>query len=104
MPAATARPASKLRPRIFLAVPAATLATLGVHWFISKKELPLETHSYSLFLVGIFALAMAATAIQPFSPRLRRWMAGMCPIISAALLLLCGWELITTGFRLLPLP
>ena len=28
----------------------------------------------------------------------------MCPIIAVAILFLCGWELITTGFRWLPMP
>jgi NitT/TauT family transport system permease protein len=31
-------------------------------------------------------------------------MAHMCPILAAAVLLLCLWEGITSGFRLLPLP
>jgi NitT/TauT family transport system permease protein len=35
---------------------------------------------------------------------LRRWMEHMCPIIAGAILLLCLWEVITSGFRWLPLP
>jgi NitT/TauT family transport system permease protein len=31
-------------------------------------------------------------------------MREMCPIVAVAVLLLCGWELITSGFRWLPLP
>jgi NitT/TauT family transport system permease protein len=31
-------------------------------------------------------------------------MEHLCPIIAAAILLLCLWEVITSGFRLLPLP
>ena len=31
-------------------------------------------------------------------------MEHMCPILAAAALLLCFWEIITSGFRLLPMP
>src|SRR5439155_1330516 len=41
---------------------------------------------------------------QIWWPALRRWMHHMCPIIAGAFLLLCVWEVITSGFRLLPMP
>src|ERR671935_249481 len=34
----------------------------------------------------------------------RGWMRNMCPIFTAAILLLGLWDVVTVGFRLLPLP
>jgi NitT/TauT family transport system permease protein len=95
---------SKLRARTLLAVPVATLIALGVHWLVSKAEPAPDTRSYSTFLGIILGASLAAAAVQPFWSSLRRWMAHMSPIIAAAVLLLCLWELVTSGFRLLPLP
>jgi len=92
------------RFRTLLAIPVASCIALGVHLFISKKQPFSETQVYSVFLSSVLVLALTAAAAQPFWPHLRRWMAHMCPIIAAAVFSLCLWELITTGFRLLPLP
>src|SRR5207253_7133979 len=55
--------------------------------------------------LGIFlGVFLVAAIVQPFWPGSRRWMAHTCPILAAAVLLLCLWEGITSGFRLLPLP
>ena len=48
--------------------------------------------------------AVAAALAQPFFPALQRWMREKCPLVTATMLLLCVWELITTGFRWLPMP
>jgi NitT/TauT family transport system permease protein len=93
-----------LRLRTLLALPVAALVTLGIHWLVSKSEPPADTRSYSIFLTGVLGLSLAATAVQPFWPGLRRWMAHMFPILAAALALLCAWEVITSGLRWLPLP
>lgn len=90
--------------RTLVAVPLASAIALAVHFLVSKKESPIETHSYSLFLGAILGMSIAALAVQRFWPGLRRWMGEMCPIFAAAVVLLCGWEMITSGFRLLPMP
>src|SRR5438094_7506781 len=36
--------------------------------------------------------------------RLRSWMRHMCPILTAAILLLGLWDIVTFGFQLLPMP
>jgi NitT/TauT family transport system permease protein len=95
---------SKAPLRTLLAVPLASAIALAVHCFVSNKEPPIETHSYSLFLGVIMGAAIAAVALQPFWRDLRRWMREMCPIHAAVVMLLCLWELITSGFRLLPMP
>ena len=52
----------------------------------------------SLIPCIVLISALAAAAAQPFWQHLRRWMAHICPIIAAAVLSLCVWELITTGW------
>ena len=95
---------SALGVRILLAVPAAALIGLAVHLVVSKNEPPVDTRSYSTFLGLVLGVSLIAAAVQRFWPGLRRWMAHMCPIFAGALLLLCCWEVITSGLRLLPLP
>jgi NitT/TauT family transport system permease protein len=90
--------------RTLLVVPLAGLVSLGVHLAISAKELPVETRSYTIFLACVLCASISAAIIQPFWAGLRRWMTQMCPIFAAALILLCGWEVVTAGLRWLPMP
>ena len=93
-----------LPARTLLALPLATAFALVIHFFASKNEPPVETHSYLLFLGVVFVAAIVIAVAQPFWPGLRRWMRGMCPILAAAVALLGGWEVITAGQRWLPMP
>lgn len=93
-----------LRGRRLLALPVATLIALGVHWLTSRNEPPADTRSYFWFLGIVLGASLLAAAAQRFWPALRRWMAHMCPILAATMLLLCAWEIITSGLRWLPLP
>jgi NitT/TauT family transport system permease protein len=95
---------SKLRVRTLLAAPIAVLVALVVHLRTAGKEPAGETHLYTNFLIGVLCLALLAATGQMFWSGLRKWMRQMCPIIAAAILLVCFWEVITTGLRLLPLP
>src|SRR5262245_26180036 len=87
-----------------LAVPVASLITFGIHRFIAQKAPPLETRSYMLLFWEIIAVSIVLAIAQHFWPALRKWMRHMWPIFTAAILLLGVWDIITTGFRLLPLP
>ena len=95
---------SRLSARIFLAAPLATLIALAVHLFVSKSEPAADTHSYTVLLGIILAASLLAAGAQPLWLGLRRRMAHLCPILAAAVLLLCLWEVITSGLRWLPLP
>jgi NitT/TauT family transport system permease protein len=86
------------------AVPLAVAVALVIHWFAAKKEPPGETHLYTYFLSGLLVAAVLAAAVQPIRSGLREWMRTVCPLIAVAVLFLTGWELMTAGFRLLPLP
>ena len=106
--ASVASPRSSTASRLWLlalfAIPLASVIALAMHLGVSKNRPVAETHLYSTLLVAALGMALLAALIQPFWPPLRRWMEHMCPIIAAAILFLCVWELITSGFHLLPLP
>jgi len=102
-PPATA-PADKSRMRTLLAVPAAAAIGIGIHLVVRKNDPEPDTTSWIIFLASILGVAVLMVVVQYFSCALRRWMAHICPIIAAALGVLCVWEIVTSGFRLLPLP
>ena len=90
--------------RTWLPVTAATAVCLVIHWFVSTTEPPAETRSYFVFLWSVLGVSLVLAAAQIGWPSLRRWMRRMGPIFAAALMVLVAWELITSGFRWLPLP
>jgi len=87
-----------------LAVPGAALVTFGIHFLISRSDLPLETHSYMLLFWEIVGVSIVLGIAQRFWPALRQWMRHMWPIFTAAILSLGVWDVVTTGLHLLPLP
>ena len=103
--------------RTLLAVPIASAVALAVHLTITQRNPPamdassardlvpwIESHAYLLLLGALLVAFVCAGVAQRVSGGLRRWMAHMSPIIAGAVVLLCIWELITSGFRLLPMP
>src|SRR5581483_6361256 len=82
----------------------AVAITLVVHLLISKNEPSAETRYYTIFLCTVLAIAVFTAPAQLFSSAVRRWRQNVHPILAAGTLLLCLWEIITTGLRLLPLP
>jgi NitT/TauT family transport system permease protein len=82
----------------------AVVFTLVVHLIISRNEPPLETRFYSIFLGSVLVIAVVTAPAQIVWPRLRRFRQNLHPILTAAALLLCLWEIVTSGVRLLPLP
>jgi NitT/TauT family transport system permease protein len=96
--------APRLQLGTFFALPVAICISLVIHLLISKTEPVVETRSYTLLLVAMLGTSLAAGAIQRFWSGLRRWMIHMGPILAAAVVLLCIWEIVTSGFRWLPLP
>lgn len=118
MPMCAGAPGPERLPwRTLSTVPLAATGALAVHLFISRSEptvtgiaalfdiMPwVESHAYLLLLIGVLTASLCAAAVQPVWSGLRRWMGNMFPIIAAALVLMCGWEVITSGFHLLPMP
>jgi NitT/TauT family transport system permease protein len=97
-------PPSVLRWRTMLAVPMAASVALGVHLLIANKESPIETHSYTLLFGEVIGVSIVLAIMRRFSAGLRRWMRDMWPIFTGAIVMLALWDMITLGFRMLPLP
>lgn len=86
------------------ALPAATVVALVVHWLIAGKEPEIQTRIWTQFLLVVLGFSGLAAALQAPFPRFRNWLNQNNPIFAGAILLFCGWEIITTGLRVLPLP
>lgn len=103
-----ARPAQtcamKLCWRIFAAIPMASAIAFGIHLAVRKNDPEPDTTSYLIFLGCAAAFSFVCSFVQVFSEAMRRWMAHMFPIIAVAVALLGACDLVTSGFRLLPLP
>lgn len=82
----------------------AVALALVVHLIVARNEPPLETRFYSIFLGSVLVIAVVTAPAQIVWPRLRRFRQNLHPILTAAALLLCLWEIVTSGVRLLPLP
>ena len=94
----------KMRLRTMLAIPIATSAAFTIHYFVSGNQPVTETKLYLILLSAVFSCGVLAGALQLVWKSPRRWLGHICPIIAATFLLLAVWDLITTGFHLLPLP
>src|SRR4051794_30829220 len=94
--------ASRLRSLLMFSL--AVGIALVVHLLISTKEPPAETHLYTIFLCSVLAIAVLTSPAQLFSSGVQRWRQNVHPILIAGISLLCTWEIITTGLRLMPLP
>src|SRR5918996_1948499 len=95
---------SELSWRTQLMVPLAALVALAIHLLFSKRAPAVETHSYALFFYEIIAVSVVLSIAQRFWIPLRSWMRHMNPILTAAILSLAVWDIVTFGFHLLPLP
>ena len=96
-------PPPKWRPQTILAVPLTAAIALGIHFLVAQREISPGRY-YSIFLFVVLGAGLVGAALYPFFEGLRRRMQNLCPILGAAILLLGLWEVITSGFRLLPLP
>jgi sulfonate transport system permease protein len=94
----------KVRLRTILAIPVATLLAFAIHFFVSKYQPATQTELYFIFLAAICLSSLLATELQFHWTLPRKWLTHICPIIAATILLLAVWDLITTGFHLLPMP
>ena len=86
-----ASPPARLRIRTLFSVAVAATIGIGVHLVVRKNDPEPETSSYLIFLGSVIGLSLLLGIVQVFSSALRRWMAHMFPIITAALALLCVW-------------
>jgi NitT/TauT family transport system permease protein len=94
----------KLRAKSIAAIPVSTCLALAVNAWASRNEQPLPNHRYFVFLGIVLGVSIAAGCLQPFLKPLRNWMRQTAPIVAVSILLLSAWQIITSGFRWLPLP
>ena len=94
----------KLRLRTLIILPLAVGISFVAHLITARKEPASQTLSFSVLLGLVFGLSVLAAGLQLISWRLRKWVGHFFPILSAAVLLVACWEIITSGFRWLPLP
>lgn len=83
---------------------AAAGAVLAGHRLLGNTQVPSPDPSYRLLLHLLFALLLALFIVANPFPELRRRVREAAPLLSAGLLLLGLWELITLKLGLLPLP
>src|SRR6266516_7608897 len=95
---------SELGWRAQLAVPLAALVAVAIHLLFSKRAPAVDTHTYTLFFYEIIGVSIVLSIAQRFWMPLRSWMRHICPILTAAILLLGLWDMVTFGFQLLPMP
>lgn len=95
---------SKFSTIALLTVPAAAALSLFIHLIVPRGLLIGENQSYTIFLGTFLGVAAVLAIIQRWWPPLRGRMRSLRPLFTVAVLLLCVWEIITSGFRLLPLP
>ena len=96
-----------------LAPTVAALAALLVHQLLPNKQLVFVRRPaglagwllpYPLLLGAALAAALLAAAAYWAWPRLRPWVRHRTPLLAAALLWLCVWDLTTLKLNLRPLP
>jgi NitT/TauT family transport system permease protein len=87
-----------------LAIPAAALVALGVHLAVGGKQPEAETLIYIQFLATLLILGTVVALAQRVWAPLSRWLSHSGPIIAAGILVLCLWDIITTGLHWLPMP
>jgi NitT/TauT family transport system permease protein len=87
-----------------LATPVAAGTALAVHYWVPNNEPALFTNHYPLLLAGILGLSVIAFVVQHSSTAVRNWLLPKAPLMAAATLMLCVWELVTSKLALLPLP
>lgn len=103
-PADAAVEARPLSTYALWTVPGAAAIVLAIHLWIAKGEAAIEHRSYTVFLSVFLAVSIVLAATQRNWVWLRARMRSLRPLFTAAILFLCVWEVITAGFRLLPMP
>ena len=87
-----------------MAVPLAGAIAFAAHLAVYKNETLMEARTYTNFLATFLMISILIALGQYRSGRLRAAVWRMRPLFTAAVLLLCAWELITAGWHWLPLP
>jgi NitT/TauT family transport system permease protein len=105
--AAAKTPASAAKKNFMLsrlaAIPVASAIAFATHLWSQAGE-PIPEPRYFTFLEILFTFGVITAIAQKFSPKIRAWVADVCPIIAGAIVALTIWDAVTAGWHLLPLP
>lgn len=85
-------------------IPLAGAIALAAHFWIPNSEPVVSTNYYVKLLAYALSIAVALSLFQFLLPPLRRWLTPKSPLLAAAILVVCAWEIITLKLALLPLP
>jgi NitT/TauT family transport system permease protein len=85
-------------------LPLAAIVALIVHQVASKSQPGNETRLYFWLLGAVLVCGVVLAALPSIWMPQSHWIKDRCPILAAAVLSLCIWEIITSGFRLVPMP
>lgn len=104
-PVARSSPALSVRAIITaIAMPLAAAVALLVHYLAPNNEPVASTNYYASFLLVLAGITLLLAFAQLTLPSLRYWIMPKAPLLSAAILVVCAWQLITLKLALLPLP
>jgi len=87
-----------------IAMPVAAAVALLVHYVVADNEPVASTNYYASFLLVLAGITVLLAFAQLTLPSLRHWIMPKAPLLSAAILVVCAWQLITLKLALLPLP
>jgi NitT/TauT family transport system permease protein len=113
-------------PRVLVLMPLAAAVALFVHQAVPNRQTNIPTHLYPVFLKFSVAIGVLISAVYIAFPWIRKptakhprsqfatpttiWTRArsrhtrLAPLVAAALLVLCGWDLLTLKLALVPLP
>jgi NitT/TauT family transport system permease protein len=95
--------ANSLQMRTLIALPLAAAVAAGIHAWVASRQLLAERHFFPLLAI-VFIGGVGLAVGQRFSTAMRGWVQNTAPIVAAAVYGLAVWEVVTSGFHLLPLP
>jgi NitT/TauT family transport system permease protein len=92
-----------------MAPPAAALLALLLHKVLPNRqrvagEIDVTTGAYVVVLEALFIASAVLAAVHGFLRPIRHWVRHNSPLLAAAFLLLCAWDLVTLKSSLMPLP
>jgi NitT/TauT family transport system permease protein len=89
---------------VVLAPAVAALTALLAHKFLPSRQTALATRLYPVLLESLFVASLLLAFVQSLWRTARPWAVHFSPLLAAAIVLLCAWDLITFKLALMPLP
>ena len=88
---------------VLAAIPAAAGVALPVHFALGNQGPTFGTHTYPMILCALLVAGIMGAIGAVIWPGARRWFIDRAPLVAAAMLTMCVWELVTIKLGWLPL-